>query len=144
MVSIALQIHRSQAIEMPRIFNRPEEKEIRRYLRRYSTQTERIMWNILRKKQIRGYKFRRQYSVGAFILDFYSPRLELAIEIDGISHATSKAMKEDAIRQRIIEEYGIRFLRFNDEEVLNNAERVIEKIEKAIEKIDSMNISKSL
>ncbi len=102
------------------------------------------MWNILRKKQIRGYKFRRQYSVGAFILDFYSPRLELAIEIDGISHATSKAMKEDAIRQRIIEEYGIRFLRFNDEEVLNNAERVIEKIEKAIEKIDSMNISKSL
>lgn len=129
---------------MPRIFNRPEKKEIRRYLRRHSTETEQIMWNILRKRQIQGYKFRRQYSVGAFMLDFYSPRIKLAIEIDGITHNTVEAMKHDAIRQRLIEEYGIRFLRFKDEEVLNDAEKVIKKIEKAIKKIISTNISKSL
>lgn len=119
---------------MKKIFNQTEQKEKRRQLRRRSTFAEKLLWRSLRNRNFAGFKFRRQYSVGYFVLDFYCPELKLAIEVDGYSHESEAAKKYDAERQEIIEVYGIRFLRITDDEVHENIERVLEKISMEIKK----------
>ena len=89
---------------------------------------EQILWSKIRKRQILDEKFRRQYSVGPFVVDFYCPVLKLAIEIDGPEHSTEKGMREDKERQEYIEEFGIEFLRFTNEEVFENLDGVISRI----------------
>ncbi len=69
------------------ILNNPKLKERRRELRRNHTRAERVLWRQSRNKQFHGVKFFRQYSVGAYIIDFYSPSLKLGIEVDGGQHA---------------------------------------------------------
>lgn len=71
---------------MTKIFNRNEELEKRRELRNNSTKAESLLWQQLKGKQVAGFKFRRQYSVGKFVLDFYCAERKLAIELDGSSH----------------------------------------------------------
>ena len=75
-----------------------------------------------------GYKFRRQHGVEQYILDFYCPELKLAIEVDGGSHRSTEAVKTDLQRQKEIERYGIRFLRFRDEDVLVEIDKVMKVI----------------
>ncbi len=60
---------------------------------------ERLLWSRLRGKLIAGYKFRRQYSVESFVIDFYCPQAKLAIEVDGESHYRSGAEEYDRLRQ---------------------------------------------
>lgn len=110
-------------------------KEKRRALRRRSTEAERLLWQAVRNRQLLGYKFRRQHSVGPYVLDFYCPELKLAIEVDGISHDTPEAREYDKTRQAIIETYGIRFLRIRDEEVKANPNRALETIAEFVRKI---------
>ena len=71
---------------MTKIFNRNEELEKPRELRNNSTKAESLLWQQLKGKQVAGFKFRRQYSVGKFVLDFYCAERKLAIELDGSSH----------------------------------------------------------
>ena len=85
------------------------------------------MWNHLSRRQMSGYKFRRQHSVDQYVLDFYCPELKLAIEIDGDSHFMPGAQEQDKTRQEHIEAFGIRFLpaspaggRFTNEDVCKN------------------------
>ena len=61
------------------IFNKPNIKIKRKLLREYLTDTEKILWKYLRKEQL-GIKFRRQHSIGEYIVDFYSPHIKLVIE----------------------------------------------------------------
>jgi very-short-patch-repair endonuclease len=82
----------------------------------------------LSRKQLMGYKFRRQYSVDRYVVDFYSPALKLAIEIDGDSHFQQGAIERDSERQRFIESFGIEFLRFTNADIYENLDGVIEKI----------------
>lgn len=110
------------------IFNRTLEKSKRRALRKAMPQAEIILWAYLKNKQLYGYKFRRQYSVGKYIVDFYCPRLKLAIEVDGPSHFTNKAEKYDLRRQKYIEQFGIRFLRVANLDIYENIRGVIEEI----------------
>ncbi|NUM81213.1 endonuclease domain-containing protein [bacterium] len=119
---------------MKKIFNQTEQKEKRRQLRRRSTFAEKLLWRNLRNRNHAGFKFRRQYSVGYFVLDFYCPELKLTIEVDGYSHEPEAAKKYDAERQEIIETYGIRFLRITDDEVHENLEKALEKITAEIKK----------
>jgi very-short-patch-repair endonuclease len=72
---------------MTKVYNRIDEKIKRRMLRGNMPQAEIILWSKLKNKGFKGYKFRRQYSVGKFVIDFYCPRLKLAIEVDGKSHS---------------------------------------------------------
>ena len=67
------------------------------------TEAEILVWSKLRAKQMCGHKFRRQYSVGVYSLDFYCPSLKLAIEIDGDTHFQAGARKYDLTRQEFIE-----------------------------------------
>ena len=60
-----------------------------------------ILWSKLKSKGLDGYKFRRQYSVGKFVIDFYCPRVKLAIEVDGDSHFSERSEVCDKERQRL-------------------------------------------
>ncbi|MDX1582216.1 MAG: endonuclease domain-containing protein, partial [Thermoanaerobaculia bacterium] len=71
---------RHQRREAPRIHERQ--------LRAGQTEAERLVWNMLRDRRLGGLKFRRQHRIGEYILDFYCPRLRLAIELDGENHFT--------------------------------------------------------
>ncbi len=81
------------------IYNRQEVKEKRQSLRRGRPPAEVILWQRLRGEQIAGYKFRRQFSIGAYIVDFYCPRARLVIEIDGPTHEGEEVEIYDTNRQ---------------------------------------------
>ena len=115
---------------MTRIFNKSTEKEKRRNLRNNPTYTEKVLWLLLRKKQIYGIRFLRQYSVNHFIIDFYAPSIKLAIEVDGSSHVGKEDY--DKVRQKYIETFGIKVIRFTDEQVLGNTEKVVKEIERIV------------
>jgi very-short-patch-repair endonuclease len=109
----------------------PKLKVIARELRKNPTFSEKILWNAIRRKQL-GCEFHRQVPINEFIVDFYCHELRLAIEIDGISHESEEAKINDADRQKKIENYGVSFLRFDDEFVKENPDKVFSEIEKWI------------
>ena len=80
-----------------------------------------------------GYKFRRQYGVGPYVIDFFCPALRLAVEIDGESHFVSGGNDYDEQRQAFIESFGIRFLRFTNRDVFDNLTGVLETISSVVE-----------
>ena len=116
----------------------PRLKELARELRNNSTTSEIKLWRFLKGRQMCGYDFHRQKPIGDFIVDFFCNELMLAIEIDGISHIGQE--KYDKQRQEKLESLGIKFLRFDDNEVFYNIENVIGKIEKWIKDYESNKI----
>ena len=98
---------------MTLLFNKITEKEKRRKLRNNSTKAEKQLWAEIRSKKI-GFRFLRQYGVEKYVIDFYSPRLKLAIEVDGITHLTQEELEYDERRQSEIEQVGIQFIRFTN------------------------------
>ena len=72
-----------------------------------------------------GYRFLRQYGIGIFVVDFYCPKLKLAIEVDGKSHEGEKAELNDNEREEGIKEYDVRFLRFTNDQVMNEINKVL-------------------
>ncbi len=113
---------------MTQFFNKSTEKAKRRRLRSDSPTAETTIWTSLRRKNIAGYKFRRQYSVGPYVIDFYCPALKLAVEIDGDSHFIGDAVEGDKRRQAFIESFGIHFMRFTNQDVYDNLDGVLEAI----------------
>jgi very-short-patch-repair endonuclease len=120
---------------MSKIYNKASEKEKRRLLRKNMPKAEVIMWSRLKQKQLLGYKFRRQYSVGSYVIDFFCPELKLAVEVDGTSHLKDGAEYYDSNRQESIEQLGIKFLRFSNAEVYKNLNGVLEVIVDNVQKI---------
>ncbi len=102
-------------------------------LRTRQTDVESKMWEILRAKRFMGLKFRRQHTVGKYILDFYCPERKLAIEIDGSGHAFEDKTIKDENRTKELEKEGIKVLRFWNNEVLNNIGAVVEAIWNEVE-----------
>ena len=98
------------------------------------TYCEKIVWMYLRKKQF-GYRFLRQYSVDQYVLDFYSPKLKLAVEIDGDVHDLPEQREYDIDRQEKIEEFGVTFVRITNEELLGNPNKAFDKIAVAIKNL---------
>jgi len=117
---------------MTKHFNKRKELEKRRKLRKAETYVENIMWMHFRNRQILGYKFRRQYSVDHFVIDFYCPELKLAVEIDGDVHEIPEQKNYDKARQKYLEAFGIKFVRIKNEEFLGNPNKAFSKIEKKI------------
>ena len=114
---------------MKKIFNSKKLKIIRQTLRNSATPQEIILWSKVRKSQL-GYKFRRQHSIGSYIVDFYCPTKKLAIELDGSQHKQEKNKEYDADRSKNIESLGITILRFWNNDINKNIEGVIIKIKK--------------
>ncbi len=115
-------------------FNRKSEKGKRKSLRNNMPKAETVLWLKLKNKQRKGFKFRRQYSVNKYIVDFYCPELKLAVEVDGDSHYFDSNIESDKKRQEYIESKGINFLRFTNNDVYKNLAEVLSTIEKYIEK----------
>ena len=115
-----------------KIFNRQDNKEKRRKLRKSQTDAERVLWHQLRNKQMGGYKFFRQYGIGSYITDFYCPSLKVVIEVDGGQHYGEEGMASDRQREEFFKRAGIRVLRFSNLDVLKNMEGVFESIQKQL------------
>ena len=119
---------------MPFFYNDPERKERRQHLRRNATRIEYYFWGFLRCRQIENTKFRRQYGVGFYILDFYCSALRLAVELDGESHYSSEAQKYDKQRTEFLQQLNIEVVRFENSEVAGNIEEVLNKLRMIIKK----------
>ena len=100
-------------------------RNVAQVLRTQATFPERLLWSRLRRRQL-GVRVLRQRPIGAYVVDFYCPQYELAIEIDGRSHDGKG--NADNERQRILEQIGVRFLRFTNDDVLQDVDRVIASI----------------
>jgi very-short-patch-repair endonuclease len=117
---------RSQAKNQ--FFNREDETEKRQRLRRSMPQAEVILWSRLKGRQLLGCKFRRQYSVGEFVIDFFSVEAKLGIELDGDTHFQQGVREYDRKRQEFIESFGIRVIRILNTDVYQNLDGVLEMI----------------
>lgn len=110
--------------------NRTNKKEIRKELRNHGTPAEATLWRLLKGKQIANLKFRRQHSVGPYILDFFCPELMLAVELDGEFHTTTDAQIHDEEREDyLFKKHHIHILRFENRVVFENAEIILQLIE---------------
>ncbi len=109
----------------------PKLKAMARKLRNNSTLSEILLWKYLKGKQMMGYDFDRQKPLDEYIVDFFSYELMLAIEIDGHSH--DGRFEQDERRQRRLESFGIRFLRFDDRALKQDMNSVLHTIEGWIE-----------
>ncbi|MFH1111691.1 MAG: endonuclease domain-containing protein [Patescibacteria group bacterium] len=114
------------------IYNHPHLKQLRRTLRSNQTDTERILWKYLRNQQFEDVKFFRQYGIGSYIIDFYAPKLRLAIEMDGGQHNKQEYMTSDNQRTNFLVAHNIKIMRFWNNEVNNNLEGVLERITEQI------------
>ena len=113
---------------MPRIRTLNIHLERRRYLRRASTRPEMELWEYLRGNRFQGLKFRRQYSVGNFVLDFYCPKLRLGIELDGAGHNLPAQRQHDDFRTAWLGSMYIRIVRFRNEDVMGDIEGVLKRL----------------
>ncbi len=102
-----------------------------RELRTRATESERILWEALRTRQLVGRKFRRQQPIGPFVLDFYCSEERLAVEVDGgVRHDVAQAAL-DAERQQLIESLDIRFVRVAAEQVTTDLSSALNAIRAA-------------
>jgi very-short-patch-repair endonuclease len=102
-------------------------------LRNNMTIAERLLWDKLKNKDLFKARFKCQHPVGIFIVDFYCHKYKLVIEVDGGIHNEERVSEHDDGREHDIEKFGIKIIRFENEEVLQNIESVIKRIQKEIE-----------
>ena len=117
---------------MTLLYNKIETNDRRKELRSRITPAEKKLWGYLRGSQFKGFKFRRQHSIGDYIVDFYCPKLRLVVEVDGDSHFSDEAIKYDKRRDNFINFFKINCLRFTNQEVNQDMEGVLYKLEKFI------------
>ncbi len=106
----------------------PKLKERAKYLRSNLIQHEKRLWFFFLNKC--GYKWRRQHPIDNDICDFYCPELKLVIEIDGESHNSEFGKTYDYERDQILNSYGLKILRFSNQEIINNLNNVCSEISK--------------
>ena len=109
--------------------SRPSSFENARSLRKGQTRAEQILWKALRNNKVCNLKFRRQHPFDNYILDFYSHKMKLVIEVDGEVHNDSEVALYDAARTKILNESGLTVLRFTNAAVETNLKKVIKHVE---------------
>ena len=110
------------------IHNLPRKKASRRMLRADLTPAEAELWVWLKRSKLEGRKFRRQHSVGPYILDLYCPAEQLAVELDGNVHFTGDAVARDRARRAYLESVGITVIRIENKRVFEDIEWVLDFI----------------
>ena len=99
-----------------------------RELRLRTTEAEQKLWSLLRNRQLKGKKFRRQHAIANYVVDFYCHECRLVIELDGNFHTDDEAKEYDKARTALLNELGITVLRFWNEEVIKDSENVLRKV----------------
>jgi very-short-patch-repair endonuclease len=103
-------------------------EETSRKLRRSMTDAENLLWARMRRKQLKEYQFYRQKIIGNFIVDFYCPKSNLVVEIDGGQHYSDEGKEKDKMRDGYMKSVQLKVLRFSDREVFENIDGVMERI----------------
>ena len=116
------------------LFNRKDLKSFRSSLRNRSTSAEAALWDMLKSKKLDGRKFRRQYSIGNYIVDFCCPSEKLIIELDGDPHGEYHKIQKDENRDKYLESLGFTVLRFENRFVFQEPEYLKDEIRKVINK----------
>ena len=108
----------------------PLIRDTARRLRREQTEWEHNLWTRLRRRQLKGIKFRRQHPIGPFFADFFCPEAKLVIEIDGSQHADELARDES--RTEFLRDAGYEVLRFWNHEIRSEIDTVVQRIGDAL------------
>ena len=103
-------------------------KALSQHLRKNMTDAENMLWLKLRRKQLKGHQFYRQKIIGKYIVDFYCPKANLVIELDGGQHYSETGQEKGRTRDNVLREMGIKVLRFSDRDVFENIGGVMEGI----------------
>ena len=106
-----------------------DKLELAKSMRHRMTLAERCFWNMVRNEKVLGLHFRRQQVIHGFIADFFCNDLNLVVEIDGGIHEQQKDY--DELRTKIINQYGIKVIRFTNEEVINKSDWVLQKLKES-------------
>jgi type I restriction enzyme R subunit len=99
-----------------------------RAMRKEQTPAEELLWSLLRRRQLLGFKFRRQHQFGQYIADFYCNEAKLVIECDGLVHNSNERWYHDQNRDAYMIAQGLRVLRFTNEQILHRTEEVLQQI----------------
>jgi very-short-patch-repair endonuclease len=96
------------------------------------TAAEAVLWASLQRRQLAGKNFRRQVSIGPYIVDFYCPEHRLVIELDGAAHFSATIDEYDAARTRYLESEGLTVIRFENRELKEGIEAVLDPIRREL------------
>lgn len=111
---------------------KPKLIQIARKLRKRSTPQETILWSRLRNRRLQDYKFRRQFPVGKYVVDFCCYEKRLVIELDGGQHNFHKQIKHDREKGEFFKHRGFKMLRFWNNDLKDNLQGVLSKILEAL------------
>ena len=117
----------------------PYKKELRviaRTLRKNMTLAEILLWQQIKGRAL-GVQFHRQVPMDRYVVDFYCHEIMLAIEVDGNSHDNPQKFELDNQRQKRLEAFGVKFLRFTDNEVKDNLDGVIKNLSRKVKELES-------
>ena len=114
---------------------KPEILRIAAELRKNMTPAEKLLWERLRKRQVEGFRFRRQHPIHIVVVDFFCYEAMLVIEVDGAVHEDSYQKERDIERTKILNSFGLREIRFKNEEIIKDIDSVIKKIEQTLESL---------
>jgi very-short-patch-repair endonuclease len=92
------------------------------------TPAENLLWQLLRNRQLQGFKFRRQHQFGGYVADFYCRKACLVVECDGSAHNSDGQWQHDQVRDAYMLSQGLRVLRFSNDQILNDTENVLREI----------------
>ncbi len=106
-------------------------------MRKYPTHAEKVLWNRLRKLRKEGYIFRRQHPLDIFIADFYCHSIKLVIEVDGEIHNNEMVQEHDIGRTAELERFGIKVIRFSNDQIMSNQELIMKQIKNIISELSS-------
>ena len=112
---------------------KPPIFEKAKMLRGKLTIAEKLLWDKLQNKQLTGFKFRSQHPIDIFIADFYCHQLKLVIEVDGGVHNTYAQQEYDEGRTAELEAYGIKVIRFTNQQVINHLDNAIDEIRRIVQ-----------
>jgi very-short-patch-repair endonuclease len=99
-----------------------------RELRWNMTDAERVLWSLLRRKQLAGYRFRRQATLDPYIADFFCPKARVIVELDGSDHGRDDQRLRDEMRTRYLERNGCHVVRFWNRDVFMRPDEVVDAI----------------
>jgi len=106
----------------------PNLKHLAGQLRSSMTDAENRLWQAVRKRQLKGFQFYRQKNIGEYIVDFFCPKADLVIELDGGQHYCEEGMMADRKRDEYLKRLGLRVVRFSDREVFEELDGVLDRV----------------
>jgi very-short-patch-repair endonuclease len=109
------------------------KRERARELRSSATEPERRLWSMLRRKQLAGVRFRRQHTIGPYIVDFYCSVAKLVVELDGDQHGEDRHVRYDEARTHWLTANNFRVVRCTNSEFLRDPQSVLDAIWRAVQ-----------